>query len=356
MRKIKYKAGRKSTPWNIEYTGKHLEIKTDIQLFAYNNDTLVECMDPMFSKLLNNVDLNKINWINVHGLNEIEPIQHIAEFFKIDNFILGDILNTTKRTKVEEYNDVLFFNIKSLLPNENSDIIQTEQISFLLKNNVLVSFQEKRNDFFKHVRERIRTHSGIVREKKADYLLYILLDSIIENFYITLENLENKLEALVDFSKTSTDDNVLLKIEDFRDNFNFLKKSIVPLKESLYTIKSTKDDNVFNSIEPENYSFFDRLNQKTLELLEQIDYDLTTLETVSNFYFSNQSHKMNQVMKTLTIVSAIFMPLTFIAGVYGMNFKNMPELEYRYGYFEVLGAMVLLTLIMVIYFKHKKWF
>ena len=228
MRKIKYKAGRKSTPWNLEYTGKNLDIKTDIQIFIYNNDSLVECMDPMFSKLLNNVDLNKINWINVHGLNEIEPIQHIAEFFKIDNFILGDILNTSKRTKVEEYNDVLFFNIKSLLPNENSDIILTEQISFLLKNNVLVSFQEKRNDFFKHVRERLRTHSGIVREKKADYLLYILLDSIIENFYITLENLENKLEALVDLSKTSTDDIVLLKIEDFRDNFNFLKKSIVP--------------------------------------------------------------------------------------------------------------------------------
>lgn len=356
MRKIKYKVGRKSTPWNLEYTGKNTQVETEIQLFTYTNENLVECIDAKFSNLFKNIDLNKMNWLNVHGLNEFEPIKQIGEYFKIDNFILGDILNTTKRTKVEEYNDVLFFNIKSLLSNENTDIIQTEQISFLLKNNVLVSFQEKKNEFFKHIRERIRTHSGIVRQKKADYLLYILLDSVIENFYITLQNLENKLEELVDFSKTSTDDIVLLKIEDFRDNFNFLKKSIIPLKESLYTIKSTKEDNVFNCIEPENYCFFDRLNQKTLELLEQIDYDLTTLETVSNFYFSNQSHKMNRVMKTLTIVSAIFMPLTFIAGVYGMNFKNMPELEYRYGYFEVLGAMLLLAMSMVIYFKHKKWF
>ncbi len=356
MRKIKYKAGRKVSPWNLEYTGSNKETKTEIQLFVYNDLSLTESSDHKFSKIFSGIDLNKINWVNVHGLNEIEPIQEIGSYFKIDNFILGDILNTTKRTKVEEYNDVLFFNIKSLLPNQNSELITTEQISFLLKHNVLVSFQEKKSDFFKHIRERIRTHSGIVREKKADYLLFILLDSIIENFYITLEFEENKLEELVNLSKISTDDSVLLKIENYRDNFNFLKRSIVPLRDSLYSIKSTKEDNVFNSIETQNYSFFDRLHQKTLELLEQIEYDLTTLESVSNFFFSNQSHKMNQVMKTLTIVSVIFMPLTFIVGVYGMNFDYMPELRWKYGYFEVVGFMALLATMMSIYFKWKKWF
>ncbi len=356
MRKIKYKAGRKVSPWNLEYTGINKKIKTEIQLFVYDDLNLTECLDHNGIELLEHIDLNKINWLNVHGLNEIEPIKQIGSYFKIDNFILGDILNTTKRTKVEEYNDVLFFNIKSLLPNQNSELITTEQISFLLKHNVLVSFQEKKSDFFKHIRERIRTHSGIVREKKADYLLFILLDSIIENFYITLEFEENKLEELVNLSKISTDDSVLLKIENYRDNFNFLKRSIIPLRDSLYSIKSTKEDNVFNSIETQNYSFFDRLHQKTLELLEQIEYDLTTLESVSNFFFSNQTHKMNQVMKTLTIVSVIFMPLTFIVGVYGMNFDYMPELRWKYGYFEVIGFMALLAIMMSIYFKWKKWF
>lgn len=357
MRKIKYKVGRKVSPWNLEYTGKHKEIKTDIQLFVYNNESLTECSDHKCVEMFNDIDLKKINWINVHGLNEIEPIKEVGTFFGIDNFVIGDILNTTKRTKIEEYDDVLFFNIKSLLPVQNSEQINVEQISFILKENVLVSFQEKKSDFFKHIRERLRTHSGIVREKKADYLLYVLLDSIIENFFITLEFEENKIEEVINLCKSaSTDGSVLEKIEKHRDNLNFLKKSIIPLRDSLYSIKSTKEDNVFNSIEHENYSFFDRLHQKTLELLEQIDYDISTLEGASNFYFANQSHKMNAVMKTLTVVSVIFMPLTFIAGVYGMNFKNMPELEYKYGYYEVVGAMFLIAVVMAGYFKWKKWF
>lgn len=356
MRKIKYKAGRKVSPWNLEYTGNNRQTKTDIQLFVYDDLSLIECSDTKPNELFSDIDLTKMNWLNVHGLNEIVAIKQIGDFFNIDNFILSDILNTTKRTKVEEYNDVLFFNIKSLLPNEKSELINTEQISFLLKHNVLVSFQEKKSDFFKHIRERIRSHSGIVREKKADYLLFILLDSIIENFYITIENEENRLEELVNLSKVSSEDIVLQKIESYRDNFNFLKRSIIPLRDSLYAIKSTKEDNIFNSIETENYSFFNRLHQKTLELLEQLEYDISTLESVSNFYFSNQSHKMNQVMKTLTIVSVIFMPLTFIVGIYGMNFDIMPELRWKYGYFEILGIMFVLAISMTVYFKWKKWF
>ncbi len=150
--------------------------------------------------------------------------------------------------------------------------------------------------------------------------------------------------------------NYWIDIEKHRDNFNFLKRALIPLRDSLYSIKSTKDDNVFNSIEKENYSFFERLHQKSLELLEQIEYDLATLESASNFYFSTQNSKMNEVMKALTVVSVFFMPLTFIVGVYGMNFDNMPELHWKYGYFMILGGMFLLLLGMIIYFKKKKWY
>ena len=236
------------------------------------------------------------------------------------------------------------------------DKINVEQISFLLKKDILVSFQEKRSDFFTHIRERIRTHSGIVRDKKADYLLYLLLDAVMENFYITIENEEDKVETLINLSKTTSRPEILEQVEKHRDNFNFLKRSIIPLRDSLYSIKSMKDDNVFNAIEHENYSFFSRLHQKCLELLEQIDYDLTTLESASNFYFSSQSHKMNEVMKTLTVVSVFFMPLTFIVGVYGMNFDNMPELHWKYGYFIILGIMFVLLLGMIYYFKKRKWY
>ena len=245
MRKIKYKKGRKVQPSILEYTGVHKDVSTQMQLFVYDDSDLTEYPDFNSTKFPEILDLKRINWLNIHGLNDIELIKSICTYLNIDNFILGDILNTTRRTKLDELHDVLFFNIKSLLPTENSDNITVEQISFLIKEGVLVSFQEKKSDFFTHIRERIRTHSGIVRTKKADYLLFLLLDAIMENFYITIEAEENKVELLINLSKTSTDPSILVQIEKHRDNFNFLKRSIIPLRDSLYSIKSIKDDNHF---------------------------------------------------------------------------------------------------------------
>jgi len=356
MRKIKYKKGRKLQPYNLEYTGIHKRTDSEIQLFVYDDANLSEYANFNFADLKKSIDVKKTNWLNIHGLNDLDLLKSIGDYFEIDNFMLADILNTTRRTKIEEQQDILFFNIKSLLPAENSDNISVEQISFLIKDGVLISFQEKRSDFFTHIRERIRTHSGIVRTKKADYLLYILLDSVMENFYITIENEEDKIEELINLTKKSADPIILERIEKHRDNFNFLKRSIIPLRDSLYDIKSIKDDNVFNVIEAENFTFFSRLHQKSLELLEQIESDMGSLESASNFFFSAQTHKMNEIMKTLTIVSAIFIPLTFIVGVYGMNFKYMPELEYKHGYYTVVGVMVFIGLLMMYYFKRRRWF
>lgn len=356
MRKIKYKKGRKVQPTLLEYTGVHKYTQTEIQLFVYDDPDLAEYHEFDIDEIQKHVDFNKTNWLNVHGLNESDVIKAIGDYLSVDNFMLSDILNTTKRTKLDEYHDTLFFNVKSLLPEEDSNNINVEQISFLLKKGILVSFQEKRSDFFTHIRERIRTHSGIVRTKQADYLLYLLLDAIMENFYITIENEEDKVEELINLSKVSTNLSILEQIEKHRDNYNFLKRAIIPLRDSLYSIKSIKDDNVFNAIETDNFTFFERLHQKCLELLEQIEYDLTTLDSAANFFFSSQSHKMNEVMKTLTVVSVFFMPLTFIVGVYGMNFENMPELHWQYGYFIILGCMFLLLLGMIFYFKRKKWY
>ena len=356
MRKIKYKKGRKLQPYNLEYTGIHKRTDSEIQLFVYDDANLSEYVDFNVADLKRSIDVKKTNWLNIHGLNDLDLLKSIGDYFEIDNFMLADILNTTRRTKIEEQQDILFFNIKSLLPAENSDNISVEQISFLIKDGVLISFQEKRSDFFTHIRERIRTHSGIVRTKKSDYLLYILLDSVMENFYITIENEEDKIEELINLTKKSADPIILERIEKHRDNFNFLKRSIIPLRDSLYDIKSIKDDNVFNEIEAENFTFFSRLHQKSLELLEQIESDMGSLESASNFFFSAQTHKMNEIMKTLTIISAIFIPLTFIVGVYGVNFKYMPELEYKHGYYTVVGVMVFIGLLMMYYFKRRRWF
>lgn len=356
VRKIKYRKGRKIQAFPLEYTGVHTTISSEMQLFVYDEDQVKEYENLKTSDLSDTIELHKTNWLNIHGLNTLELIKKVGKHFKIDNYMLSDIVNTTKRTKLEEQSEVLFFNIKSLLPSEHSDNIQVEQISFLIKEGILISFQEKRSDFFTHIRERIRTHSGIVRSKKADYLLYVLLDAVMENFYITIENEENKVEDLINLSKKSDNPIILERIEKHRDNFNFLKRSIIPLRDSLYGIKSIKDDTVFNLIDADNFSFFARLHQKSLELLDQIESDMESLESASNFYFSFQTHKMNEVMKTLTVISAIFIPLTFIVGIYGMNFSNMPELKNPNGYFIVIAAMLVISLLMLFYFKQKKWF
>jgi magnesium transporter len=356
LRKIKYKQVRKIQPHSLEYTGKINNALVDFQLFVYNKLDYKEYNKFEIGETQSKIQLDKINWFNIHGLSDSAMIQAVGSIFTLDKFILSEVLNTDKRSKIEEFSDLLFFNIKSMLPEKNSDLLKVEQISFILKNNVLVSFQEQKGDFFNHIRERIRTDVGLVREKGADYLLYILLDAIMENFYITIEAQENGVEEMQMLAKQNANREILIRIEKFRDNYNFLKRSIIPLRDSLYAIKTIKEDATFNEIDTNNYTFFDRLHQKSLELLEQIEYDLTTVDSVSNFYFSTQNHKMNEVMKTLTVVSVFFMPLTFIVGIYGMNFDNMPELHWQYGYFSVLGFMIVLLIGMIIYFKRKNWF
>ncbi|OAZ04139.1 magnesium/cobalt transporter CorA [Flavobacterium succinicans] len=356
MRKIKYRKGRKVQPNGLEYTGIHKNKVSEMQLFVYDSVGFSEYADFEINDLNRLVDFTKNNWLNIHGLNNLELIKAIGTHFSIDNYVLSDVLNTSRRTKLEETHDRLFFNIKSILPTEHSDNLSVEQISFLLKDGLLISFQEKRSDFFSHIRDRIRQNSVILRTKKNDYLLYTLLDAVMENFYITIENEEDRLEEIMILSKTSSNPIILEQIEKHRDNFNFLKRAILPLRDSLYDIKSIKDDNTFNVMQSDSFVFFARLHQKTLELLEQIDSDMGLLESASNFFFTTQSHKMNEIMKTLTIVSAIFIPLTFIVGVYGMNFANMPELHYQNGYFYVLLLMLAIGIAMVVYFKKRRWF
>lgn len=346
-------------PNYFEYTGIYTTETVEMQLFVYDDSGYEEyknvTLDRVKKELDDPLQANDVKWLNVHGLHDVDLIKNVGDLIGIDNFIVSDVLNVSRRTKMDELDEVLFFSIKSVLQKDESDVVRVEQISFLLKDNILVSFQEKKSDFFMHIRERIKTHSGIVRKKKNDYLLYLLLDAVMENFFITIENYENAVENLLVEAKNNHRSIVLENIERERENLNFLKRAIVPLRDALLILKSGRDDELA-LIEKSNYAFFERLHQKSLEILEQIDYDLKSLESASNIFFSMQSQRMNQIMKTLTIFSVIFMPLTFIVGVYGMNFENMPELKSENGYFIVLGVMFLTVIGMVYYFRRKHWF
>ena len=360
MRKVRYKQVRSVHPNLYEYTGIFKTDPVEMQLFVYDDAHFVEYPKTTLQHVISEIGKSKqpdaVKWLNVHGVHDVALIGKIGEMLGLEPYITSDILNVTRRSKMEELDGILLFSIKSILAEKDYDNVRVEQISFLLKGDLLVSFQEKRSDFFTHIRERIRTHSGIVRKRKNDYLLYLLLDAVMENFYITIEYYENCIEDLMIEAKTVYKPDVLVRIEKTSENINFLKRSLLPLRDALFALKSISDDNEFKGIEKKTFSFFSRLHQKSLELLEQIEYDMNALNSASNFYFASQSHRMNEIMKILTAVSVIFMPLTFIVGVYGMNFDVMPELRSQYGYFWVLFIMLLLVLVMVYYFKRKKWF
>ncbi len=358
MRRVKFIRSRTAQPF--AYTGIYKIDPVRMQLFVYNDEGFEEYknvgLDKVRQEIYDPRQSTDVLWLNIHGLHDLEFMRELAGILRIDEYILGDILNTQRRTRMEEMDDNLFFSIKSVLEEDPDDSLQIEQISFLLRDNLLVSFQEKKSDFFTTIRERIREHSGIVRKKKNDYLLYMLLDAVMDNFYITLENYEEKIEAVSGEAKANHKPVVLERIEKHRENLNFLRRAIVPLRDALYNLKSIQHDDDYNGIEKSNYTFFARLHQKTLELLEQIEFDNNALESASNIFFSTQSQKMNQIMKTLTIFSVIFMPLTFIVGIYGMNFEHMPELRNENGYYAVLGVMAVIALVMIVYFRRKKYF
>lgn len=360
MKRIQYRKVRKVQPNNYEYTGRHRTEPVEMQLFVYDENGYEEykkvSLERVFKECYDQQQVNDVKWLNVHGLHDAALIQQIGELLQVEPFIIGDILNTSRRTRIEELGEVLFFSIKSVLPEEENGAVVTEQVSFLLKDNLIVSFQEKRNDYFSHIRERIRTGTGIVRRKKNDYLLYLMLDAIMENFFVTIENYEDRIDTISSEGKFNYKSNFIELIERNRDNLNYLKRSINPLREALYNLKSLKEDEDYANIRKGTHTYFERLHQKCLELLDQVEYDLVALDSASNFHFSAQSQRMNQIMKTLTIVSVIFMPLTFIVGVYGMNFDNMPELRTQNGYYIVLGVMAMLIIGMVAYFKKKDWF
>jgi magnesium transporter len=360
VRRIKYKQVRKVQPNFFEYTGNYTQDPVDVQLFVYNEEGYEEykscTLDRMEKELRDPSQTNDVKWLNIHGLHNTEMIRKIGEFLDVEPAIIGDILNVTRRARMEEEDNVLFFSIKSVLAEDDLTKLRIEQISFLMKDNLIVSFQERRNDFFTHLRERIRTGSGIVRKRGNDYLLYLLLDAIMENFFITLEAFEEDIEKLFPDSKQAENNSVLYRVEKSRERLNFLKKAVVPLRDALYNLKSIKDDQDYDGIDRSNYTFFARLHQKCLEILDQIEYDNNTLESASNMFFSSQGQRMNQIMKTLTVFSVIFMPLTFIVGVYGMNFDNMPELKTQNGYYAVWAAMIVIAIGMAIYFKKKRWF
>ena len=351
LRKVSFLNRKNNDPGKFTFTGKKPLTEIEIQLFKYKKEECIENkkISPEEVEIFENNRYN--NWLNVHGINEPETIASICNKQGIHNLAIQDILDVNQRPKFQEYENFSFLTLKSIVPSDN-DII-TEQISFVFSTNYLISFQERKADFFEHLRFRLRDDKGILRERDADYLLYAMLESILDNYFKTLNKLDEEVERF-DFTDTQKEPspNTLAIIENHKKFVHFIKKSILPIKEFTQIVERGE----CKYIEKRHIKYFLEIKDLCLTLLDSSDMILSSLESSTNLFFSVQGHRMNQVMKTLTIVATIFIPLTFIAGIYGMNFASMPELEWKYGYFGIWIIMIIIFVGMVIYFRRKRWF
>ncbi|WP_439127511.1 CorA family divalent cation transporter [Polaribacter sp.] len=286
-------------------------------------------------------------WLNTYGINYREIFKKIISINKLDDFLIKLFMDDEHSNKVILLNDLVFISTR-ILKTESRNL-DSEQMFFIFSSGFLWSIQEKEGDYFNWIRERLENNKGIVRKKKADYLLFLILESIVDNYEDTYQkNIELSANQLDAVNIKPTPEFTSLVEKRKQELFNF-KKATLSLKDTIIKLEKIK-------IEGFDIKYYSELKEQANNLISNIDFELQELESKINLIFSIQGHRLNEVMKTLTILSVVFIPLTFLAGIYGMNFENIPELKFKYGYFVLLGVMVFVTIGAVWYFKRKKWF
>ena len=325
--------------------------KAIVEMITYNEQEFTKRDHVSVQEIVEKFNPEAVNWINVDGALNSTVVDEISKQFNIHHLMLEDIRNTEHRPKADEYDDHLFFTLK-MLYNINDQSIDYEHISFVLGKNYLISFQEKEGDIFGSLRDRIKLDSGIIRKRSADYLLYRLIDTIVDSYYSVLEEIGMHVETIEENISKNPQMEDFRQIQELKKDFIYLRKVVYPLREALNKI--IKNEN--GCIEEKNIKYFSDVYDHVIHLLDSLDTYKDLTSTLMDLYMNTINYKMNEVMKLLTIITTIFIPLSFIAGIYGMNFDNMPELHWHYGYFDVLGLMTVIFIAMIFYFRYKKWF
>ncbi|WP_417238941.1 magnesium/cobalt transporter CorA [Bizionia sp.] len=347
----KYKKHIKQSPGSIVYTGENPTEKLFINAFDYSPSFINELELKSVEDTFNFKQTESVSWININGLNHIEDIEKVGKHYNLHPLIIADIANTSQRPKIDVYDDYIFVILKMLYYDENENI-KIEQISLILGTNYVLTFQEIEGDVFDNVRERLRLKNGRIRTLGADYLMYALIDAIVDHYYIVSETMGNKIEDLED----------LLFNGEIKDDLSqqvlSLKKEVLKVRRAIFPIReiiSRIEKNEHTLINPNSIQYYRDIYDHIIQLSDSIEIYREMIWSLMDMYMTTISNKMNEVMKVLTIMASIFIPLTFIAGIYGMNFDNMPELHYQYSYYILWVVMVLIFLGMIYYFKKKKW-
>jgi magnesium transporter len=298
------------------------------------------------------INTPEVTWINVCGLHETEVIKQIGEKFDVHPLVIEDILNTETRPKIEITDKYIFAAIKLLNYNDTEKHIESEQVSFILGKDFVFSFLEKSDNIFNPIKERITKQLGKVRKSNSDYLLYSLMDIVVDQYFLVLDHIEEEIEELDDIVINNFDKTHIERIYNLKTQLLMTRRSVMPLREIFSELMREEPELISESVKP----YLKDLLDHTMHITETIDLQREISTGLMETYLSMMSNKMNEVMKVLTIIATIFIPLTFIVGIYGMNFPNMPEMKWPWAYFALWGVMICVVLFMVYYFKRKKWF
>jgi magnesium transporter len=338
-------------PGSLVFIGEQKTETTRIRLMDFDKDLLEESQPDNIDEIAECVKTSTTSWVNIDGLHDTELVKKVGKLFDLHPLLLEDMLNTGQRPKLEDFDNCLFLSLKMLRYNAEKDEIASEQLSLVLGKTFLLTFQERPGDVFDPVRERIRKHRPRIRQSGVDYLAYALLDTVVDNYIYLIERLGERIEDLEDELFDNPTSAVMEKIHNMKREMNYLRKSIRPAREAIVELAKSESDMVNENIFP----FLKDLQDLATQATEAIDIYRDMLTDDFNIYVSTVSNKMNDVMKVLTIFAAIFIPLTFVAGVYGTNFKHLPELEFKYSYPIFWGVLIIIGVSMVFYFRRKKW-
>lgn len=337
-------------PGTLTYVGNKKANKTKITVIDYTEDSFLENEYNNIKDCFHLRDSKSISWINIDGLYDIEIIEQLGHHFNLHPLLLEDVLNTKHRPKTEEFDDYIFLTLKMLEIDKNQKSIINEQVSFILGKTWVISFQEQQGDIFNSIRERLKLSMGNIRKLGADYLLYRLLDTVVDNYFFVTEHFNVGIDQLEDQVLKSPQENTLHKIQKLKKELITIRKAVSPLREAVSLLE--KDNKLFKQ---GTKRYLRDVYEHIIQVNDSIEHLRDVLSTLTDLYHTGVSNKMNEVMKVLTIIATIFIPLTFIAGIYGMNFEIIPELKWKYGYAGVWGLMILIFIVMIIFFKRKKW-
>ena len=340
-----------SPPGTIVHIGNKRGEKTKITIVDYNGEQFQEKEVKTVKECCPYKEKPTITWINIDGVHEEKIIEELGKIYNFHPLILEDIVDTDQRPKIKDFGDYIFIILKMLYCNKKGNAIRVEQVSLILGKNYVISFQEREGDVFSFIRERIRNNIGRIRKLGADYLVYSLIDAIVDNYFTIIERLDEKIENLEDKIIIQPNPSNVQAIHKLKRDLIFLRKSVWPLREVINFLEKGESPLVLES----THIYLRDVYGHTIQVMDTVETLRDVISGILDIYLSSINTRMNEIMKMLTIIATIFIPLTFITGIYGMNFQYMPEIKWFWGYPVVLSIMVAIGIGMLIYFKRKKW-